>query len=205
MSDEVEFEDEWTALADDSTAGQRHWWWLVLAAVVMLIIAIVWLWPRGSGQPRDPASQDPASLSLGLLAVPGPSDALAAFASDLGITEVSRLLLTPEQIQATGRTAEDDAAWQDMLFVEERAIELGDALLDPAESEAFELATVDGRVLSDLIAQTLSGAGDDARITQVLVRRDPLASGNPVLVEVYWQDASGLHVTRADLDGTVIP
>ncbi|GAA2241791.1 hypothetical protein GCM10010401_13290 [Rarobacter faecitabidus] len=211
--------DEWEELADELSGndrpGHRSLWIAIAGLVVIVGVALV-LWqpwsPRDSGGGRatknssSPASESPADPlagpggPLGLMADPWPAEALTALKTEQGVTTLSRILLTADQIQATG--ADATGAWQDFVYVEDSALPLGDPLIPPRQEDEFSLADVDANAIGKAATSTVAGAKSGIDVTQVIVERDALADGAPIVIEVYWKAGDDLQVSRFDATGT---
>lgn len=197
---------------DESGAAPRRAWLLWGAAAVaagLIAGLLVWSpWGKdadsaapGAGAPVAESQQDP----LGLMASPWPENALTALKDEHSVVVLTRLLLTGTQIQATGAAepveaaaSEDDEswAWQDFVYVDDTAIVLGDPLLEVDEAAMFDIDDVAGAAIGRAVTEAAAGGEGNTEITQAIVERDTVDEDHPVVIEVYWRDDAGMHVTR---------
>jgi len=204
----------------------RRWWPVYVVGMVLLVAAVVvvLVWPRGdvpgtapdgghgSAQHGDGTSGDVGSSGSSdidgadLLTDPWPSKAVAALERDTGLSKASRLLLTRTQVQATGPASAKSTgttSWSDYVYVEDTAVDLGDALVAPKDDELFPLDGFDATTIPGLVTQALKGSGD-ATSVYVLVARDTVTDGAPVRIQVYVTSKDTTHLLTADAHGTVL-
>jgi len=205
----------------------RRWWPVYTVGMVLLVAAVVvvLVWPRGDVPGSVPdggpgTTQHGAGSSGGdvgssgssdidgadLLTDPWPAKAVAALSRDTGLTEASRLLLTRTQVQATGpasAASTGTTSWSDYVYVEDTAVDLGDALVAPKDDELFPLDGFDAGTIPGLVTKALSGSGD-ATSVYVLVARDTVSDGSPVRIQVYVTGKDETHLLTADAHGTVL-
>jgi len=198
---------------DDRSRAGRRWWPLYAVGILVMVVAVVLVlaWPRddapsGTASPTTSTSADLAGADL--LTAPWPSNAVTALGRDVGLTKVSRLLLTREQVQATGPASEKSTgstAWSDYVYVEDTAVDLGDALVPPSDDELFALDSFDASAIPTLVADAPGLTGTtDATSVYVIVERDTVTEGAPVRISVYLAGGKESHVVTADAHGSVL-
>lgn len=187
----------------------------LLASILIVLLAgtatVLWVQHRREDARPSPSEVEQAILGADLLTADWPVKAVTAFERDTRLTQVSRLLLTSTQIQATGPTTAVSATpaattdWSDYVYVEDHASSLGDALVAPSEDELFALADINASALSTLTARApgLTKISSPSAI-QVVVARDPVTEGNPVRIQVFVTGTGISGLITADATGRIL-
>lgn len=188
---------------------------VILVSVLVVLggvtTTVLWVQHRREAARPSPSEVEQAILGADLLTADWPVRAVAAFERDTQLTQVSRLLLTSTQVQATGPTTAVAATppattdWSDYLYVEDHASSLGDALVAPAAAELFELSEVNAAAIAPLAANApgLTEISSPTAV-QVVVARDPVTAGDPVRIQVFVTAPGATGLVTADATGRVL-
>lgn len=187
----------------------------VLISVIVLVAvsvgALLWQQHRKAADRPSTAEVEKAILGADLLTDDWPVKAVAAFKRDTKLTQVSRILLTPTQVQATGPTTDVAASqpattkWSDYVYVEDRASSLGDALVAPKASDLFNTADINAAAIAPLVAQAPSLTKIPQPISlQVVVARDPATENMPVRIQVFVTGSTTTGLVTADASGKIL-
>lgn len=202
--------------APSSVTTARNWWLLlgVVAVCAAVVIGFIVFWPSAE-KPSPPASQNTASPGnsteppAGGPAIPGadlltgtwPQQSAKAFNRDLKVTRVSRVLMTSNQIQATGAVPGADHIWSDLIYIEDKAIDAGSALIAPQPAELFDLKDVALGEVPRLVASAQAAASQPITDTLVMIARDAVSPGDPVHIQVFVTGAGKRSLLTASAAG----